>query len=353
MVLFKSIGVESDYGSTSINYDFVRTSIQSILNNVFEDGQKRTIVDLDDRLNFACPFCKDSLKNLSSKRGNMYLESLSYHCFNCGVHMTLKHFLEDFKDISTIDIESLGKMDFSYHHVEKKIKDYNIFNLNDACLLDKEDLMERLGFESTLMIEGYLRKRMQYDFKKFAFDRKSNAVIIFNLTEDGKVMGFQKRLLNKNVTNKYLSYKLLKIYTDLNIPITPEIEKYNNLSLIFNILNIDLNNMVTIFEGPMDSFLFKNSISLSGVHKNLPLNFDYKRFWFDNDIVGKKKTIDMLESGESVFLWKKFLKDYDITAYMKDLNDLVIYLYKYKKIKVNNNLFNDYFSENKMDIVYV
>ena len=67
---------------TAKKVDEVSLKIQRILSEYF-NGSKSEIRSYKGRLNFACPYCGDSGNSSSKKRGNLYLESLSFHCFNC------------------------------------------------------------------------------------------------------------------------------------------------------------------------------------------------------------------------------------------------------------------------------
>ena len=57
--------------------------------------------------------------------------------------------------------------------------------------------------------------------------------------------------------------------------------------------------------------------------------------------------------GKRVFLWSKFLKENDLDIYnIKDLNDLVKVCYINKKSEAFKSLDN-YFSNNKLDSLYL
>lgn len=47
-----------------------------------------------DKYNFRCPFCGDSKKSASKRRGWWYGRTASYHCFNCGINLSGIKFLE-------------------------------------------------------------------------------------------------------------------------------------------------------------------------------------------------------------------------------------------------------------------
>ena len=40
-----------------------------------------------DKYNFRCPFCGDSKRSMTKKRGFLYLSNATYHCFNCETDM--------------------------------------------------------------------------------------------------------------------------------------------------------------------------------------------------------------------------------------------------------------------------
>ena len=80
--------------------DNIEEKLQRILNNKFKKDSfhKRQIDHYSDRINFACPFCGDSLKDPRKKRFNIYLNSLSCHCFNCNHHSGINSFLKQFDE---------------------------------------------------------------------------------------------------------------------------------------------------------------------------------------------------------------------------------------------------------------
>jgi len=187
---------------------------------------------------------------------------------------------------------------------------------------------------------------------------------VLNKNRSGtKILGCQVRPLDqKNGSGKYFTYKLSKIYSEINVEIKDKImnidddklDKLDKLSMIFGILSTDFTSTYTIFEGPIDSMFMRNSIALTGVDK-MPFDFNElptTRYFFDNDKGGKKKMIEYLEKGNAVFLWDKFLRDNGLISFkIKDLNDLIKVIYK-NKIRIKKGI-NDYFTADKHDIVYI
>jgi hypothetical protein len=100
--------------------------------------------------------------------------------------------------------------------------------------------------------------------------------------------------------------KDVEIQMDMN-----ELVVYNKLSYYFNILNVDLGNRITVFEGYLDSLFFPNSIGLVGVNTDFKLienNGLDIQYFFDNDEAGFKKSEEKLKQGYHVFLWKKMFE---------------------------------------------
>lgn len=356
---FEKEGLLSSFSTIKPEVDVLQDLeilITTILESVFNNKQKQTVNKFSNRFSFSCPYCGDSEKNTKLKRGNIYFKSFGFHCFNCGKHTSVYSLLKDYNNILRVDLSTFiglknvytEELELKGIHNNQNILDSHI----DELLLPKNELESSLKFISVdgTPAERFLKNRMQHDFNRFAYESgKIDHLIIYNLTSNNKVFGFQKRALDNKIKNRYASYKLSGIYNEMKKEINEEVTNLDHLSLIFNIMNVDYNKKITIFEGPLDSFLFPNSIALSGIHKNLNVDIEKKRFWLDNDKIGREKSIELLESGEEIFLWHRFLKDYDIKKEIKDLNDLILILRK-KKIQIYPAHFEKYFSNNKMDL---
>jgi predicted RNA-binding Zn-ribbon protein involved in translation (DUF1610 family) len=341
----------------------IKKQIQEILTKRFP-GQftKQEIVPKMGRLNFACPYCGDSATDPWKKRGNFYTESFDYHCFNCGQHATYESLAKTFAQ----EIE-LCEINFLRQIAEKTLQNRTVVGNLDPTMfmqtnivthwaVDRVELMIKLGCAEARgsSIENYLRKRLQFDMDNFGWNEKSQKLFIFNLTPDKKkVLGFQIR--NFKAQPKYLTFKLSRIYTEIiNQPIPDDIsfEYADQISTTFGILNLDINKNITVFEGPLDSFLFNNAVAVCSVKNDFPFDINV-RWMFDYDIAGRQAAIERLKNGESVFLWKKFLSDFQTeinTTKKIDLTDLMVYVVR-KKIKIPN--FEKYFSSLKYDIYWI
>ena len=161
--------------------------------------------------------------------------------------------------------------------------------------------------------------------------------------------------MNKWATNKYFTYKLSGIYKNLFRINTPDIiekaEQLDPISTVFGFSYVNLDDEVTIFEGPLDSFLFHNSVGLCSVNNQFPFDISNKRWFFDGDEAGREVLRKKLAEGEKVFLWKKFIDDNRLPDRDKwDWNDVVNYV-RSTGNKINRP--DKYFSQDKWDTILV
>ncbi len=373
-----------------LDKDYIKSKIQEILNKVHPEQQKRKIKEYPERLNFACPVCTDSAKNLNAKRGNLYLKNMNYVCFNeehCG-----RSFL---KLLSTfnVDIDLQKKMDI-YNYIDTNIKwnkkeDNFVIQKLDR-LIDIDFLTEFLNnhpetqfskfgpIKTNSAVYQYLKfERLIDNFEnlyeaEFAITTKWKEKVIVILNKSGKkVLGLQIRNLKSGDKRLFKIFNFEKLYNMIH-PDDPldEIESvsYNKISNFYNILNVDWDKPVTIFEGYLDSTFFPNSIGAIGLNSIDDMHFLMSeelqlKFFFDQDEVGIKKAITMLEKGHTVFLWQKLIDaliknktdKYIAKKYMlkiKDLNKLVQEMKNtdpYNKLKLEKFFSSDIFDKLYLD----
>lgn len=342
--------------------------INLILSKEFSnDPARQLIYKSSNRLNFCCPYCGDSSRDPKKKRGNFYLDTLSYKCYNggCGIFKDSSSLFRDFKvyghltsdekvEIKKILEENRSRKRNTYGKV-------NIDNFFDkdisSVLITRESFMSSLSLQEVKdsKIGKYISRRCQQLDSRFAWDPKKEKLYLFNLNPDNKIIGLQVRNMESvRGSSKYLTYKLSGIYekilkqTDINL--LERAREIDPISHVFGIGFLDFGRMITIFEGPMDSWLWENSTGLCSLENRFPFELENKRYWYDWDKAGIQKSTDLLSSGETVFNWGKFLEENDISKNRKwDLNDLVIHLRTTgKKIK----RFDNYFTNDVLDLGY-
>lgn len=350
------------------NREELTIKVQSIVRTVF-NGPKSEIRPFRDRLNFACPYCGDST-DIHKKRANIYWKNLMYHCFNdgCQKHTNLVSFLKDFdspisnkEDLSLyLDYIRANKVSFA----TKEYLEIDVFSSIKEYSIPIETVKQKLRLlhpSQNLKIEKYLKSRfMHHHLDNFLYDPKKNQLYVLNLTPNKQlVTGWQIRNFGEGKT-KYVSFNIEKInYLILDRKIEKnedDIAKMNTMSLYFGIMSTDFTKTVTIFEGPIDSFLVKNSIAITGVDKPTEMFDDIStiRYFFDNDVPGRKTMESKLKKKKKVFMWNQIHKDYKIQPRLadmksvKDLNDLFTYCWKTKNDAIKN--VDKYFTDNPLDI---
>ena len=349
----------------SIDPARVKNLVKAVLDSSFKNEPLRAVIyQAGNRLNFCCPYCGDG-RDYKKKRGNLYIDTLSFKCYNggCGVFKSLTYFLDDFgfSDLLSSDerseLISLSRETAAKRKVRSTVDHFISENYRDI-IIGREYLKEKLGLtECSGLIKKYLEDRNQKVDLKFLWDQSRRNLYILNLTADeNNVIGLQIRNMSKKTgSSKYYTYKLSGIYKKLLKIETPEIilkaEEVDPVSTVFGFSTVDLNSNITVFEGPMDSFLCPNSIALCSINNPFPFEVDNKRWLLDGDQVGRDKMRDLITNGDTVFLWEKFIRENDLPDRDKwDLNDVVNYV-RSEGIKIKK--LDNYFSNNKWDLLEI
>lgn len=366
--------------------DNIEEKVQKVLNKKFakDSFHKRKIDHYSDRINFACPFCGDSLRDPRKKRFNIYLNSLSCHCFNCNYHSGINSFLIQFdEELSMEDKIQVHEIQQSSKKFERRISSNQssfAFQLLDKLAVPKSILFDMLKLSTPYKCKecsSYLNSRNINikQWKYFAYNEKSKELYILNINSNDRVIGMQIRQLDPNSKKpRYLTRSLSKIYTDIfKKDLTTLIakllksmengEKYimeedgienilanlDRLSGLFNVMNVDMNSPLTIVEGPIDSLCITNAIALQGATKLNDYFDDLQnvRFVFDNDKVGKEHSLNKLKSNKKIFLWGMYIKRMNIKDKVKDINDII------KLNMFDKEIYESCFSNDEFDVMFV
>ena len=367
--------------------DNIKNKIQEILNKKFANDSyiKRKIDVYHDRLNFSCPYCNDSRSDVRKKRGNLYLDTLVYHCYNCGEHMGINTLLHRFgEELSNEDKIAVHEIQQNAKKFEKRVSSSQSsmsMTLLNKLAIPKDILFRQLGIISPykdVTASNYLKSRMINikDWKYFAYNPLTKELYILNTSPSDRVIGFQIRQLDpKSHKQRYTSSRLTKIYSDVfNKDINGIVErlllkeplgqKYideedgvenivanlDRLSGIFNIMNVNLSQPLTIMEGPIDSLAIANSIALQSAAKHLDGFFDEVenvRYLFDNDKTGREMALKKMKNHKKVFLWGQYLDMIKSKTNIKDINDLQ------KQNLFNIDIIEKCFSDDEFDAMYI
>jgi len=367
---------------------YIKGLIQNILNKEFSNQQKRRVDEYADRLNMACPYCGDSSKSVHKKRGNLYFNKLFYICFNCDKKTSLDRLAKDFNE--AIDpqkkLEIIEYLDSVVDYSDYDT-DFNDFKLDD--LFDIKDLEELFNVKDTTPIFDFkpisdksgvfkyltgrgIPKHLHKDIYQAKYSKGDEGfehVIIFLNRRGDKVLGLQVRNLKEGRRRFFVIYNWESIYKwfhgdDVELDIQKSVI-YNKLSYFFNILNVNFENTITIFEGFLDSLFYPNSVGIVGVNTDLRFlennNLDLQYF-FDNDIAGYNKSEEKLLEGGKIFLWKKLFEDIVSKKKSDDPHKLLYRISKVKDLNKLNELvpesfkklgLSNFFSEDLYDLKYL
>lgn len=343
--------------------DYIKKTTQKILNKEFSNSQKRKIRAYDDRLNIACPYCGDSHKRSSAKRGNIYFNRLFYVCFNCDKKTTFDVFCKNFNEQIDPDkklemIEYLDEVmtysDYSGDMVDTKVEDLidlgdlkKVFEMELTQITDFKPIVKNSGIYKYLVNRGIVEglQKNIYQAKYWMNEDQYEWVICMLNRREEKIIGLQIRNLKQGKRRMFKIYNYENLLEWVNLikedKITIDATQmvvYNKLSYYFNILNIDLGKKITVFEGYLDSLFYPNSIGLVG------LNTDYRfienneldlQYFFDNDEAGFKKSSEKMDDGFSVFLWRKLFENIVDNSKSKDPHRV---MYRISKVKDINKL---------------
>lgn len=376
-----------------INKDYIKSKIQEVLKVAHSDSRKFRIVEHPDRLQYSCPICGDSEKfpgQNRGMRGNLYYRNLMQICFNEGCNISFLKLLKRFN----VEID-----------IDKKVDIYNFIDTN--VYFRKEDNYVIQQLDKLINIEDlekFFNENPNSQFRKFGPVKKNSRVYQhlkydryisnfenlyegeFKISKDwiepvivilnrcgNKVLGMQIRNLKKEKSKRMFKvFNFEKLYNMLH-PEDPldEIEalSYNKYSNFYNILNVDWEKPVTIFEGYLDSLFYPNSIGAIGINSTEDMDFLLEtddniqlHFFFDQDRIGIIKAKQKLEAGYTVFLWQRLVerllknkKDgHEARKYALSIKDLNKLAQEMKSEDPYNRLrLYEYFSNDNYDKVYL
>lgn len=342
----------------------IKLALKKLVVQEHSSPNKQLLKNMPGRITLACPYCGDSYNDDTKKRGNMYWDTLQYHCYNCGQHANVHSLLKDHHIKLDNSDDTFTVIDYVQQNKAKVNPDdtmkHEVMVLADQLAITVEDFKKHFGakeIEPGDWVWFKLKDRLLHNrADEFLYSAKGHKLWILNFTSSGKIMGAQIRKMKGGGT-RYLTYDLGKLYDEMNreLDVDPDVlASVNKASTLFGIMKVNFQQNVTLFEGPIDAKFMHNSIALATAGRSTE-EFDEMatvRYMFDNDETGRKKMAEKLRKGRPVFMWTKFLKDTELDKYnIKDLNDLMIKCYELKSTA--HKQINDYFTSSHLDLWYV
>lgn len=361
----------------------IRGLVKQAIVKAHSEPNKHMIKEMPGRITMACPYCGDSTTDHKKKRGNLYWDTLQYHCFNCGTHSNAYQLLKDHHVKFQSTDDSIQVIDYIQEHKmetnEIEVLEHDVFKLTYDMAPTRQELMEWFKFKEVEPGDPaffYLKNRLlTTQMNRFMYSPKDKRIVVLNVAPNNKVIGFQTRSIDKRSNSRYLTYDLEKIYQEIQREIVltdEELIGVKKLSTLFGVMTVDFERDVTMFEGPIDAMFMQNSIGLATAGRST-LEFDEIptiRYMFDNDTTGKKKMMEKIKRGKQIFTWEKFFKDTKIDEHWEeflqklnkderdkypkhigDLNDLVIASWLTKNKCLGQ--IQKYFTNSRLDAYYL
>jgi hypothetical protein len=371
------------------NDESIKKFVNQILVERFPNDRFRHQINSDDpqKLNFCCPYCVDSDRDSSKKRGNLYLKTQSYKCFNdgCQIWVPLNKFVSNFALKYSIEIPKIQPSIIKRVKVGPKKGEIIESIVNPKVrnsLIDFLELKNRFFLKpckdapEDSPIKKYVESRKIVNLPAFEqtcyYDSNQDKIFIFNLDiRSGKVLGLSVRRISDlspgpkyNIKN-YSEFKKTGLVSNIDDEIIQKIDAINNY---YNILNVNFSEPIIVTEGQIDSMFLRNSISTTGVTKSKAilesiLSKKSSKILFDNDKAGKSEEIKLIQLGYQVFLWSKLIADLKLKysnslseiIKIKDINDLYLFYSSREDLSFDqfNDLLEDYFSNSIYDLYLI
>ena len=296
-----------------ISYEY-----QQFLHEKILEYLPKNFVRIGDKYNGRCPFCGDSKKSLSKKRGWVY-PNQTYHCFNCGINLTgLKliqalsgeSYEEIRKEYARLFFKNGMNSSLSSYLADNKTDDLSIFNVKSIIKPEWKNSLSKDAIE-------YLNKRKVLDapfledplYSCYNKDKNEEFILIPWIV---------------NGVDAYYQVNDFKKYHSLKYIFPKDKHK-----LLYGLDNIDVTwPYIICFEGVYDSLFVKNGIatgtkSITDIQKSL-IKERYPKHKivvsFDNDIAGLSAMARLIKRNEDVLFFKWF----DVDTKQKDINDFIL-----------------------------
>ena len=290
----------------------------------------------DDVYNFRCPFCGDSKKSQTKRRGYIFPNEkrtgFVYKCHNCGISMSFPNFLKEmFADVyedyrkeqieeRLFENEAVGNENKDGAEVKKPDPKIDAFSIAKTA--------KNMPKEAIEYLRG--RKVREEDIERYAIyvhdggmflrrifpDKEKYKKLVANhpyvgimcIDANDKLSGIVFRSLNKYSLPRYLSVRISDRY-------------------FFGLDRINDSNVIFVFEGVFDALMVHNGVaaltsSLNRVERYIE-GIDRKRIVYvhDNEI-GKNEEIEKIimqniDSGREVVIFPEHING-------KDLNEMVV-----------------------------
>ena len=306
-----------------------------------------------DLYNFRCPFCHDSKKSRSKKRGYIYrkVNDFFYRCHNCGVSVTFANFLKEldgntYKEYVLENYSSGESGDHSHKGVEKPDFDYlkgNAFKhfntpLKKLSLITVEELPSWVPAKTYILERGIpqeywceiyyaenFREFIRKDFPKV--DKTDNELpnderIVLCFTD---IHGNITSVTGRSITNSKLRYVTIRV-------------DEKETRKMYGTHRVNRHDIINVVEGQFDSMFLDNCIACGDAALTAAVDVfpsSELRLIFDNEPRNKQivQTLERaIDAGHSVVIFPENIEQ-------KDINDMVLAGIDVKDV-ISNHTYN-------------
>ena len=272
--------------------------------------------------NFRCPHCGDSKKSKTKARAYLYRvkNDMFFKCHNCGEGQSLTNFLK-FLDNKKYEQYLLERYKGSapstpqpkFTNFKPEFKEVDILNGLQSVSELKEghpvlDYVLNRKIPESYHSKLFLCNKFMAFVNKVKPDTFTHTkgehprLIIPFYDTDGKVFAFQGRAFGKEQP-KYLTIKLDE-----------------NKQKVYGLDTVNLQEPITIVEGPIDSMFLNNCLAAAGADLTLRIEPDNITYIFDNEPRNKeiiKRMYDVVEKDYNLVVWPDDMRH-------KDINDMIL-----------------------------
>lgn len=341
----------------------VKNKLQDLLNSRFatDSKTKRNIQTnyKGDEFICSCPICGDSARDAFKKRMHIYTESMAVKCYNCGFWGSVRQMF--YKCGKPLD-SKLGKIlddafKESIQHNVRITEAAGVLNadtINDKINKARESLFDIATPIQNLLISGfvplgtnlihtqYMAKRgykymtESYKMRIVSDNTKGGPAQLNAIVKNSqiRVLGTSTRIIDENSPQRYYFRYLTSLAPRVTKDMKDILDAYKVYVTANNILNVNLNNVITCCEGFFDAAFIENSISTGGTgNMNGVINLfedhpEHIRFLLDDDDTGRAMALSLIRKGFTVFSWTQYkawaLQELNIDLFhCKDVTDVV------------------------------
>lgn len=305
-------------------------SEEFIIEKIYESCSRVKFDSRDNVYNMECCICREGNSRGKTRRMYYYASENQFHCFNCGFHGNSYKFLEQVCGLTYKELRNNpDAVTISLSKVSNK-KEEPIDVPCGTILPDK-----CINLSDEIQLENYkdntiVKFARQYAKTRRLFSAKFSPKNYWICLDD---YVFKNRLIIPfyDLDKKLVFYQGRTILPEDQKPEIPKyISQKNGDKTVFNIdkINLDI-PYIFLCEGPIDASFLQNGVGITGINitekqkSQLDQYIFHKKIWvLDNqhkDKSAKVRTEELLNAGETVFMWpEEYSKYKDINDYCKD-----------------------------------